>query len=76
MQKKQRIFAFFTNKIMTSEDEMECRLLDDDTPVTNETTEEGTMPKVLSSLGKTLETISTAMLNMEKSMKRLHLDKT
>ena len=40
---------------MTSEDEMECRLLDDDTPVTNETTEEGTMPKVLSSLGKPLK---------------------
>ncbi|CAB4023502.1 Hypothetical predicted protein [Paramuricea clavata] len=61
---------------MTSEDEMECRLLDDDTPVTDETTEEGKMPEVLSGLGKTLQTISAAMLNMEKSMKRLHSDKT
>ena len=34
------------------------------------------MPKVLSGLGKTLETISTAMLNMEKSMKRLHSGET
>ncbi|CAB3986778.1 Hypothetical predicted protein [Paramuricea clavata] len=61
---------------MTSEDEMECRLLDDDTPATDETAKEETMPKMLSGLGKTLETISTAMLHTEKSMKRLHSDKT
>ena len=56
---------------MTSEDELERTLMDDDVVATEQATEGESMPKLLSGLGKTLETISTAMLNMEKSMKRL-----
>ena len=56
---------------MTSEDELERTLMDDDVVATEQATEDESMPKMLSGLGKTLATISTAMLNMEKSMKRL-----
>ena len=56
---------------MTSEDELERTLLDDDRVETEEATDAESMPKVLSGLGKTLATISTAMINMEKSIKRL-----
>ena len=56
---------------MTSEDELERSLMDDDVVATEQATEDESMPKLLSGLGKTLATISTAMLNMEKSMKRL-----
>ena len=45
--------------------------MDDDVVATEQATEDESMPKLLSGLGKTLATISTAMLNMEKSMKRL-----
>ena len=56
---------------MTSEDELERTLMDDDVVATEQATEDESMPKLLSGLGKTLATISTAMSNMEKSMKRL-----
>ena len=57
---------------MSSVDELERSLLEDDSLEEKETaTEEKPMPRVLSGLGKTLETISTAMLNMEKSINRL-----
>ena len=56
---------------MTSEDEWERSLMDDDAVGRAEATEAELMPKVLSGLGKTLATISTTMLNMEKSIKRL-----
>ena len=56
---------------MTSEDELERTLMDDDVVATEQATEDESMPKLLSGLGKTLATISTAMLNMEKLMKRL-----
>ena len=56
---------------MTSEDELERTLMNDDVVGTEEATEDESMPKLLSGLGKTLATISTATLNMEKSMKRL-----
>ena len=56
---------------MTSEDELERTLMDDDIVATEQATEDESMPKLLSGLRKTLATISTAMSNMEKSMKRL-----
>ena len=49
---------------MTSEDELERTLMDDDV-ATEQATEDESTPKLLSGLGKTLATISTAMLNME-----------
>ena len=52
---------------MTSEDELE-RTLMDNVVATEQATENESMPKMLSGLGKTLATISTARLNMEKSI--------
>lgn len=61
---------------MSSDGELESSLLEEETVRMKEATEEESMPQVLSGLGKTLTNISTAMLNMEKSIKQLHSRET
>ena len=59
---------------MSPNDEWERSLMADDAVDSKKATEVmESMPKVLSGLEKTLASISTAMINMEKSMKRLQL---
>ena len=60
-----------SGEIMASDDELEQRLLADELSDKNEATTVKSMPEVLTSLVDKVETMSSKIFNMDKSIKRL-----